>query len=324
MSRPPKIPYDEIPKMKFGRLNPIRMVFENGRTKWLCKCDCGNETIVIQKNLCNGNTKSCGCLNVELNGMRTHSLSNTRLYTMFCGVKARCYNPNNISYKWYGEKDVRICEEWLQDFKKFYDWSIQNGYDETLPRGAQTLDRKDTNGDYSPDNCRWITIQQQQRNKENNVTYELNGEKHLLCEWAEILGVDYGFLKSRVGDYGWTLEQALKEPFNAKINLNKARIKYKGENLTIKEWSEKLGISEKLIRSRMQTSKDPEHILRAKKGERKDSIIIEYKGKEQNLKEWSRELDINYGTLKSRIKRGWSAEQALSTSIRKKRDKADG
>lgn len=319
MARPPKIPYNEIPKMKFGRLKPIRMTrFGNGRTKWLCECDCGKEIEVTQKNLTTGNTTSCGCLRKINSGTRTHGLSKTRLYKVFEGMKKRCYDEKEPTYKYYGAKGITICSEWLEDFKKFYEWAVFQGYDESLPRGQQTIDRIDVNGNYSPKNCRLITIAEQQRNKGNLEKYKYKGEEHLLCEWAEIFNIDFNFLRSRVCEHGWSIEEAINEPLYAKVKIDKKKISYNGKNLTIKEWSEKLGIPEQLIRSRMVRSKEPEYILQTEKNKRKDNIMITYKEKTQNLKEWSRELGISYSTLKSRIKRGWSAEQALSTSIRKK------
>lgn len=313
MGRPPAVPYDEISKMKFERLKPIKRINGTGRTKWLCKCDCGNMTIVTQKNLCNGNTKSCGCLAKERNGNRTHGESKTRLYGLWLGIKKRCYNPNEVSYRWYGAKGIKMCDEWLDDYTKFRDWAYSTGYDEDLPRGIQTIDRKDSNGDYCPKNCRWRTIKEQQRNKQSNNLYEMNGERHLLSEWAEILNVDYKMLKSRVGDYGWTLEQALSEPINSKVKIERIRIKYKGENLTIKEWSKKLGISEHLIRSRMFSSEDPEFILKVGKHKTSRERLIEYNGKIQNIKEWAEELGIKDETLRGRLNRGWSVERALET-----------
>lgn len=326
MGRPPAIPYDKIPKMKFERLKPIKRIEGTGRTKWLCECDCGNKTIVLQKHLCNGNTKSCGCLAREGNNNRTHGESKTRLYELWLGIKRRCYDKNNTSYKWYGAKGVKMCEEWLNDYTKFRDWAYSTGYDETLPRGRQTIERKDTNGDYCPENCEWKTIQQQQRNKSSNRPYEYNGEIHLLPEWAEILHLDYNLLRSRVGDYGWTLEQAITEPINSKVKIERRRIEYKGENLTIKEWSKKLGISESTIRGRLNHSENPEFVLNTGKNKRKDSIIIEYNGKTQSLKQWSIELGINYGTLKRRIYKGYSIEKVLSKidySNKAKRKKAE-
>jgi len=312
MGRPPAIPYDKIPKMKFERLKPIKRIEGNGRTKWLCECDCGNTTIVTQKNLCNRNTKSCGCIVKEGNSNRKHGESNTRLYELWTGIKRRCYGKNNTSYKWYGAKGIKMCKEWLNDYKKFRDWAYSTGYDESLPRGKQTIERKDTNGNYCPENCEWKTIQQQQRNKSSNRPYEYNGEIHLLPEWAEILGLDYDLLRSRVVNHGWTLEQAITEPINSKVKMDKIKIEYKGEKLTIKEWSQKLGISEHLIRSRMFHSKDPEFILKVGKHKKPRERLIEYNGKTKNIKEWAKELGMNYGTIKRRIYKGYPIEKVLS------------
>lgn len=326
MGRPPAIPYEKIPKMKFERLKPIKRIEGTGRTKWLCECDCGNKTIVLQKHLCNGNTKSCGCLAKEGNSNRTHGESKTRLYLLWSEIKRRCYNKNDTSYRWYGAKGIEMCEEWLNDYTKFRDWAYSTGYDESLPRGKQTIERKDTNGNYCPENCEWKTIQQQQRNKSSNRLYEYNGESHLLPEWAEILNLDYDLLRSRVGDYGWTLEQAITEPMYSKVKIDKIKIEYKGEKLTIKEWSERLGIPEATIRERLRHSNNPEIILSTEKNRRKDGIIIEYKGKTQTLKQWSKELGVKYCTLKSRIDRGYPTEKVLSKedySNKAKRKKAE-
>lgn len=313
MPRPPAIPYEEIPKMKFERLKPIRIVSTSGRTKWLCKCDCGSETIVTQKNLCNGNTKSCGCLNAEMKKARNKGYRrNERLYVLLRGMKERCNNPNSRNYRWYGAKGIKVCEEWENDYLSFKKWAIDNGYDETLPRGVQTIERIDNNKGYSPDNCTWKTIQEQQRHKKSNTLFEMNGESHILSEWAEILNVDYNLLRSRVGSYGWTLEQAINEPIYAKAKREKIKIEYNGERLTIKEWSQKLGITENLIRSRMSVSKDPEFVLKVGKHKTTKEKLIEYNGKTKNIKEWAKELGLNYGTIKSRIDRGYPIEKALS------------
>lgn len=122
------------------------------RYYWICKCDCGNTIIVSTASLRNG-TKSCGCLT------HTHNLSDTRLYRIFMGMKQRCYNPNTPSYKDYGKRGIKICEEWLSDFTKFYDWAIANNYNHEL-----SIDRINVSGDYEPTNCRWATPEQQSNN----------------------------------------------------------------------------------------------------------------------------------------------------------------
>lgn len=107
-----------------------------------------------------------------------------RLYNIWCGIKKRCYNPKEPCYCYYGAKGITVCNEWLHDFNAFSKWSLQNGYSDLL-----TIDRIDTNGNYCPDNCRWITHAEQQRNRTNNVRIEHNGESKTIAEWSRILGL---------------------------------------------------------------------------------------------------------------------------------------
>jgi len=120
---------------------------------WLCKCDCGNETIIPTSNLRKGLIKSCGCLKY------THHLSNTRLYRIYIGMKTRCYNSKSLSYKDYGGRGITICQEWLDDFMNFYNWAKDNGYSDNL-----SIDRINVNGNYEPSNCRWATQEEQSNN----------------------------------------------------------------------------------------------------------------------------------------------------------------
>ncbi len=134
---------------KFGKLtvtDEFRMCV--GGTEWLCKCDCGNESWVYRGKLTSKHTTSCGCKQKRLNG-----LSNHKLYKVWWGIKERCYHPEyNISYPNYGKKGIIMCEEW-HDFMNFYNWSIENGWNESL-----SIDRLDVDDNYTPDNCRWITL----------------------------------------------------------------------------------------------------------------------------------------------------------------------
>ena len=120
---------------KFGRLSVINtsnMRTSENRLKYECVCECGNNVIVDGKSLRNGHTKSCGCLSKELSKKRvtTHGKTKSRLYTIFGGMKQRCYYKNNSHYKYYGKRGIKICDEWLNDFINFYNWSINNGYKE--------------------------------------------------------------------------------------------------------------------------------------------------------------------------------------------------
>ena len=173
----------------FGRLRVIKQqgIGHDGQAMWLCECQCGNTIVTSGGHLRNGHTKSCGCLakEVHLTSHKTHGQRHTRLYRIWANMKGRCLNPNIKEYKWYGGKGVTVYREWLE-FKPFYDWAMSNGYRDDL-----TIDRIDNNGDYCPDNCRWITRAAQQSNRSNNRHLTYRGETNTVKGWAEKFGVEY-------------------------------------------------------------------------------------------------------------------------------------
>lgn len=140
--------------------------------------------------------------------MKKHGLCGTKLYNVWLTMKQRCYNPNDRHFKWYGAKGIKVCDEW-KDPRAFYDWCITNGYKDGL-----TIDRIDHTRDYSPDNCRFITMSAQQRNKSSckNITYK--GETHNVQEWAEKLNIAPSTLRARFNK-GWSIERALTEPIRS-------------------------------------------------------------------------------------------------------------
>lgn len=189
---------------KYGRLTVIKTFRENGRTKVECICECGNTKVILADNLKRGKIKSCGCYHDEAakDNNITHNLRYTRIYNIFMGMKHRCFNKNNRAYSRYGGKGVTICDEWLNNFKAFYDWSISHGYDDTL-----SIDRIDSNGNYEPNNCRWANRKTQSQNRTNIKTYTYNGETHYLSEWAAILNIKKATLANRIKQ-GWSIEKA--------------------------------------------------------------------------------------------------------------------
>lgn len=211
----------ELIGKRFGRLVVVGegeiYVSPSGKRErtWCCKCDCGNEVCLRISNLRN-NTRSCGCLRKEVTSERykTHGERFSRLWQVWSHMKARCYNPKNSSYKNYGGRGVKVCKEWKDNFQAFYKWSYANGYDENAKRGECTLDRIDVNGNYCPENCRWVSQDIQSRNKRQNIKIEYNGETKVLKDWALELGINYGTLYSRVHNPNWDIERCFTEPVN--------------------------------------------------------------------------------------------------------------
>lgn len=193
---------------KFGRLTVIGFTYSSDRHKWawVCRCDCGTEITAWPYLIKNGHTSSCGCLQKDRAraGNTIHGKTYTRLYSIYNGMKSRCFNSNQEAYKDYGGRGITICEEWLSSFESFYDWAITHGYQDGL-----SIDRIDNDGNYEPSNCRWATRPAQQRNTSRTNLITIDGRSQSLTDWAKERGLNYHTVSYRIHQKGMSPEQAL-------------------------------------------------------------------------------------------------------------------
>jgi len=182
---------------------------KNGHKKYLCECGCEKKTqrYVDEQSLKRGRSVSCGCLTIEVakKHFTKHGQRRTRLYSIWTGIKGRCNNPNNQRYADYGGRGIAVCEEWENNFEAFREWAYKNGFKDNANSTECTIDRKDNDKGYSPDNCRWITLKEQCYNRRSNTYIEYKGERHTITEWAEITGIKRATLQRRHSK-GFSLE----------------------------------------------------------------------------------------------------------------------
>lgn len=198
----------------FGRLTVLEETTRRdkcGSIYWKCQCSCVAKTIVyvVGSQLQNKRIQGCGCIGVEArakaNTKHGHLRNNNRpkLYSIWVSMRQRCLNPNCVAYKNYGGRGIKICNEWAV-YEEFEKWSVNNGY----KKGLQ-LDRYPNNdGDYMPDNCRWVSHKLNQRNKRGNRLLTYNNETHCVAYWCEEYGITRAVLLNRLKK-GWSMEHAL-------------------------------------------------------------------------------------------------------------------
>lgn len=223
------------PGQKFSRLTvagvPFRYKFPGGHSGQLvvCECECGKFGIPCVHALIAGKVKSCGCLK----GRGTHGNSEHRVYKIFHGMKARCYNPNTESYYLYGQRGITICDEWLNDFGAFFTWAINSGYDDTL-----SIDRIDNSKGYSPDNCRWATPKEQTDNRSICKPLTAFGETKLVRDWArdDRCIVSGTTLTYRLRDGMGLVEAMTTRAFRRHGNGKNARHAAFGDSMALIEW----------------------------------------------------------------------------------------
>lgn len=204
--------FRDLTGQRFNRLTAIKCVqrpsHNHHKTFWLCKCDCGNESIVDSYYLTSGHTKSCGCLarEIAVTSNTTHGMSGTRLYAIYAGMKSRCLNKNRPAFYRYGGRGITICNEWVNDPQAFLDWALASGYTDKL-----TIERKDNSKGYSPDNCCWATDTEQCRNRRSNVYITIKNQTKTATDWAKDFGISRVAVLKRI-KRGWNPVDAVIMP----------------------------------------------------------------------------------------------------------------
>jgi hypothetical protein len=183
---------------RFGRLTALYTVPNNNyHTRWHCICDCGNTKDVLQQNLVNGHVRSCGCLHVERNKEKlavlnesmqreSHHETKTRLYHIWINMKSRCFDENSTTFHHYGGRGITVCREWASSFLSFREWATANGYSDEL-----SIDRINVDGNYCPENCRWVSGSIQQFNKRKP---RRNTSGHVGVSWNKKSGKWYSYI----------------------------------------------------------------------------------------------------------------------------------
>lgn len=215
-----------------------------GVTQWRCQCECGKiKEHVLYTSLTSGCSQSCGCLRSELHRKpdnEVHALRNP-LYSIWMSMKTRCYNERHVTYPNYGGRGIGICDRWLESFDNF---AKDMG---PRPSDNHSVERKDNNGDYSPENCCWHTHLGQSNNRRNNLVHQWKGKRMNLTQIARMEDVDYSTLYSRVRLGSMDLQAAMDQ------------VKKSGSKFM--ERAEALGGSKHARRTNQKRPRKPRQIL---------------------------------------------------------------
>lgn len=234
----------------------------------------------------------------------------SRLYRIWYNMRNRCNNPNNPNFPYYGGRGIKVCEEWDQNYNSFEQWAISNGYQDDL-----TVDRKDVNGNYEPNNCKWSTRKEQTNNRRVTRRITANGETHTVPEWAEITGLKPATINARINKLHWDEERAVTTLGNANANY----IEYNGETHSLREWSKILDISYDMLKGRIDNyGWSFEKAINTEYGGRR-STKIEHDGQIYTVTELERMYGLSKGTISRRLKDGWSLDKALNTPMHYRR-----
>lgn len=197
--------------VRYGKLVAVEYIGIHPKSRnrmWLFKCDCGKLKEINGAAVRSGNSRSCGCGIAAATIARNykHGLATSIENRLWRGIKNRCYNKAEHNYKDYGGRGITVDPSWLNDFEKFYkDMGPR-------PSPKHQIDRRDNNGPYSAENCKWSTRKEQCRNKRSNHILEVNGQRKTIQEWAEITGIGPRTIETRLRRGGWSDEESVLTP----------------------------------------------------------------------------------------------------------------
>lgn len=204
----------ELMGARYGRLEIVGFTQDSSLRnmwKWRMKCECGREKTCFPSDVKSGKVSSCGCYLRENSAKKASKFAfavkdNSRLYNIYNKMKSRCTREQDQRYADYGGRGISVCDDWMNSFDAFARWAHDNGYADDL-----TIERIDVNGNYCPENCKWITLKEQNANKRNTVYVNVNGENVPLLKVSETACVSYDTLHNRVAK-GWNAEEAANTP----------------------------------------------------------------------------------------------------------------
>ena len=237
----------------------------------------------------------------------------TRLNCIYNGMKTRCYNSNEGIYKNYGGRGITVCEEWLNNERigkstkwwiAFKKWALSNGYSDNL-----TIDRIDVNKGYSPDNCRWVSMKEQNNNRRSNHFITYKGKTQTLAQWCEELNLEYSVVAARLCKLNWSIEQT----FETKENANLKMITHKGKTQSLADWCRELNLNYNTVQTRINRNHwSIEKVFETKRNPR--TKLVTYNGNTLSILQWCKKLGIDYKKTWKRITYyGWSVEKAFET-----------
>ena len=189
-----------------------------------------------------------------------NSLKELPEYTTWLAMKQRCQDPNSTSYSRYGGRGIKVCRRWAFSFQDFLE---DMG---SKPTPCHSIERKNNDGDYEPDNCVWATAKEQANNRRSNTILSVNGKAQTLAQWADETGFGTNAICNRLED-GWTVDRALTEPIYEGNVLT-----HSGKSQCVRQWAKQIGVNEAAIRWRLKHGWSVDRALSTPKNPRYNSL----------------------------------------------------